>query len=100
MEGTERKANRHGAYICAEIDMGEVLKLDPEQRNLYRGKNDWWDTHDTAYFCHTDQRLDEFCVKSRSQILNWIIVIEKEFDTKVETYGLDKEFNDTSCWCI
>jgi hypothetical protein len=99
-EGTQKKANRHGAYICAEIDMGTVLELSPKERNFYRGKNDWWDTHDTAYFCHSDPRLDEFCIKSPTQILNWIIVVEKEFDTKVETYGLDQEFNDTSCWCI
>ncbi|CAF4432491.1 unnamed protein product [Rotaria sp. Silwood2] len=99
-EGTERKANRHGAYICAEIDMGRVLELGPEDRNLYRGKNDWWAMHDTTYFCHPDSRLDEFCVKSPTQILKWIMVIEEEFDTKVVTYGLNKEFNDTRCWCI
>lgn len=99
-EGTQRKANRHGAYICAEIEMGRVLELNPGQRNLYRGKNDWWVTHDTAYFCHQDPSLDEFCVKSPTQILNWIIVIEKEFDTKVAAYGLHEEFSDARCPCI
>jgi hypothetical protein len=99
-EGTEGKANRHGAYICAEIDMGRVLELGPEQRDLYRGKNDWWATHDTTYFCHPDPSRDEFCVKSPTQILSWIMVVNEEFDTKVVTYGLDQEFNDTSCGCI
>ncbi|CAF1480322.1 unnamed protein product, partial [Rotaria sordida] len=94
-EGTERKANRRGAFICAEIEMGRVLRLEEKERNLYRGKNDWWATHDTAYFCHSDPRLDEFCVKSPTQIVNWIMVIGERFDTKVVAYGLDKEFNDT-----
>ncbi|CAF1593149.1 unnamed protein product, partial [Adineta steineri] len=72
-----------------------VLKLNPEERHLYRGKNDWWSTHDTSYFCHPDPRYDEFCVKSPSQILKWIIVIESGFDSKVISYGLNTEFDDT-----
>ncbi|UJR17622.1 hypothetical protein I4U23_004518 [Adineta vaga] len=79
-EGTERKANRCGAYICAEINMGRVLKLEPDERNLYR-----------------DPRYDEFCIKDPSQILKWIIVIKRESDTKVTNYGLDGEFDDTKC---
>ncbi|CAF0981021.1 unnamed protein product [Adineta steineri] len=80
--------------------MGNVLKLNPEERHLYRGKNDWWSTHDTSYFYHPDPRYDEFCVKSPSQILKWIIVIESGFDSKVISYGLNTEFNDTKCLCI
>lgn len=63
------------------IVMGRVLEVGPQNRTLYRGKNDWWATHDTAYYCHSDPRLDEFCVKSPTQILKWIIVIEEEFGT-------------------
>ena len=99
-EGTERKANRKGAFICAEVEMGRVLRLNPDERNLYRGKKDWWSTHDTSYFCNSDPRLDEFCVKSPSQILRWIMVIENGFDSKVFSYGLDREFDDTRCLCI
>ncbi|CAF1572676.1 unnamed protein product [Adineta ricciae] len=99
-DGTENKANRKGAFICAEVEMGRVLRLNPNERNLYRGKNDWWSTHDTSYFCNADPRLDEFCVKSPSQILRWIMVIENGFDSKVFSYGLDREFDDTKCLCI
>ncbi|CAF1462853.1 unnamed protein product [Adineta ricciae] len=99
-EGTDRKANRHGAFLCAEIYMGNVLRINPDQRQLYRGKNDWWEEYDTTYFCHTDPRLDEFCVKSPDQVLRWTVVIEKEFDERVEEYGLDTEFSDTKCGCF
>ena len=80
--------------------MGRVLELGPDNRNVYRGKKDWWDTHDTVYFYHTNLCLDEFCVKSPTQILNWIMVIEREFDTKVVNCRLVKEFDDTKCLCI
>lgn len=100
-DGTKNKANRKGAFICAEIDMGKVLQLGAHQRNLYRGKNGWWETHDTAYFCHeTDPNLDEFCVKSPEQILSWIMAIESGFDKKVVAYGLSDEFEDSKCFCI
>ncbi|CAF0948570.1 unnamed protein product [Adineta ricciae] len=98
-EGTDRKANRQGAFICAEINMGRVLRVNAHERNLYRGKKDWWTTHDSAYFCHPDAAFDEFCIKDPSQILKWIMVIEKN-DSKVELYGLDQEFDDTKCSCI
>ena len=93
-EGTEGKANHRGAFICAEIDTGRVLKLGPRDRNLHRGKKDWWYKYDTAYYCHEDPRKDEFCVKSPNQILNWIMVIGEGYDTKVMTYGLQEEFGD------
>ncbi|CAF1251611.1 unnamed protein product [Adineta ricciae] len=99
-EGTENKANRRGAFICAEINMGRVLRIRSRERFVYSGKKTWWRKHDTAYYCHPDPKFDEFCVKSPDQILRWIIVIEKRFDRKVENYGLDTEFDDTKCGCF
>ncbi|CAF1251746.1 unnamed protein product [Adineta ricciae] len=99
-EGTEKKANRRGAFICAEINMGRVFYIRSHKRSVYSGKKTWWSTHDTAYYCHRDPKFDEFCVKSPNQILRWIIVIEKQFDKKVENYGLDTEFDDTKCGCF
>lgn len=90
----------HGAYICAEIAVGDVLRLDEHQGNMYRGRNDCWETHDTLYFCHSNPALDEFCVKSPNQILKWIIVITREFDAKMHEYGIYEEFTDTKCMCI
>ena len=96
---TENKANSKGAIICAEIEMGRVRYVDIGQAHagVYRGKNDWWEEYDTTYVCHSDDTCDEFCVRDPSQILQWVIVVEKDNDTKVEKYKLHEEFEGT--WC-
>ena len=98
IDGTQRKANNGGAYICAEIEMGRVKRVGEEAyQSVYRGKNDWWSEYDTMYLCHTDDARDEFCVKSPDQVLHWIMIVDEGADTKVESYGLKREFEET--WC-
>ncbi|CAF3413255.1 unnamed protein product [Rotaria socialis] len=100
MEETEGKANADGAYICAEIEMGRVKEVGPEDRNSLRGTTHLWKEYDTVYYNHPNDSRDEFCVKSTDQILKWVMVVNEEYDKKVRNYGLDTEFSDTTCGCI
>ncbi|CAF1668465.1 unnamed protein product, partial [Didymodactylos carnosus] len=58
------------------------------------------DEYDTVYLNHDEEEKDEFCIKDPSQILRWVIVIERDEDSKVEEYGMDTEFVNTQCGCI
>jgi hypothetical protein len=50
---------------------------------------------------HEHDNRDEFAIKDAAkQIVKWVIVIEQEFDRKVERYGLLTEFDSTQCGCI
>ncbi|CAF4669899.1 unnamed protein product, partial [Didymodactylos carnosus] len=44
----------------------------------------YWDEYDTVYLNHDEEEKDEFCIKDPSQILRWVIVIERDEDSKVE----------------
>jgi hypothetical protein len=96
----EGKARNAGAYICAEIRMGNVLVLTKSELHRVRNSNSWWTDYDTVYYQHDQQEKDEFCIKSSDQILQWIIYIEPPMDKKLTKYGMDQEYNDTLCYCI
>ena len=62
---------------------------------------EWHAEYDTCYCIHSNDNLDEFCIKdSQTQIIKWVIVIEEEHDTKVKKRGLNTEFESTKCGCI
>ena len=45
--------------------------------------------------------LNGFCIKDPDkQIIRWVMVIEKEYDPKVEKLGLHTEFDSTECICV
>lgn len=95
-------AGGFGAWIIAEVHMGKVLEVrrhSSEQTKASEGK--WHDQYDTCYCTHSDNNLDEFCIKNpETQIIRWITVIEKEHDPKVEKLGLDNEFESTAYGCF
>ncbi|CAF2883081.1 unnamed protein product [Rotaria sp. Silwood2] len=97
---TENKARHAGALICAEIRMSRVKEVTRNEIHTVQNSNTWWKDYDTVYFNHQNDDRDEFCIKDPAQILRWVIVVDKNFDTKVEEYGLDTEFEDTKCGCI
>lgn len=91
-----------GAWIIAEIRMGKVFEV-------HRGRIDsntvssgaWHSKFDTCYCSHPNDNLDEFCIKDPDKhIIRWVMVIEKEYDPKVEKLGLDTEFDSTQCICV
>ena len=101
IEGTRGKANQAGAFICAEVNMGRVKRVDRNSYSgAYQGNNNWWKKYDTIYYCHDNDERDEFCVKSPDQILQWVIFIEDRHDRKVKRFRLDREFDEASCGCI
>ncbi|UJR24471.1 hypothetical protein I4U23_005846 [Adineta vaga] len=68
---TEFKANQFGAYICARVDLGKTKRItDPTLWKTVEG-------YDTIYYEHPFG-ADEFCVKSKRQILSWIIVVNQD----------------------
>ena len=102
-----------GACFIAEIRMGKVFEVDKNSvYNSNRGSIDrdlqsfileskWHSKYDTCYLNHPDKSKDEFCVKDpEKQIKKWIVVIDEPHDSKVEEYGLDIEFDSTSCFCV
>ncbi|CAF2041357.1 unnamed protein product [Rotaria magnacalcarata] len=100
IESTDGKARKDGAFICAEVRMGKVLMLFRSELWQVSNSNAWWDDYDTVYFKHEREDKDEFCVKSSEQVLRWVIYIEPPMDRKLKLYGMDEEFNDTSCHCV
>ncbi|UJR07056.1 hypothetical protein I4U23_011344 [Adineta vaga] len=100
IEHTKGKARFGGALICAEIRMGRVKQVTFDQIYTVRDSKAWWDEYDTIYYNHDNDDRDEFCIKDPTQILRWVIVVAEEYDTKVEKYALDVEFEDTLCNCI
>jgi hypothetical protein len=111
--GTIGKAKGEGgAHIIVEIRMGKVYEVeresidrnhpnfDPEKYDFVHHSK-WKDEYDTCYMIHEHDNRDEFAIKdAASQIVKWVIVIEKDFDPKVENYGLLTEFDSTVCGCI
>ncbi|CAF1005484.1 unnamed protein product [Rotaria sordida] len=98
---TQFKARRNGAVICAKILMGRVLEIENDELANVSNSDAWHQNFDTIYYRHPRNPLrDEFCIKSNEQILKWVMYIEPPFDTKVEQYGLHREFSDTLCNCI
>lgn len=113
IEGAKRKANDSGAYFVVEVRMRRVFvvnKLDILNRKTTETNEDlgnfvrrsgWHDQYDTCYLNHSDEKLDEFCIKDpESQIIKWIAVVEKGQDKNIESFGLDKELDSTRCGCI
>ena len=111
--GTIGKAKSEGgATIVAEMRMGKVYEVEREKIDTgnprfdksvydYVHKGHWQKDYDTCYMIHPDAFRDEFAIKdAASQIVKWVVVIDEKFDTKVEAYGLDKEFETTRCGCI
>ncbi|CAF1489437.1 unnamed protein product [Adineta ricciae] len=100
IEDTKGKARQDGAIICATIRMGKVLLVERSDVSRVQDTDSWHQEYDTVYCKHPNPALDEFCIKSADQILEWVIVIDESCDRKVKKYGLDTEFSDTRCLCI
>ena len=112
-KGTIGKAkSTGGAHIIAEIRMGKVYEVEREviTKNHpryndaiydYVHHTKWPADYDTCYMIHEHDNRDEFAIKdAASQIVKWVMVIEQDFDPKVERYGLLTEFDSTVCGCI
>ena len=100
MSDTGGKARFSGAMICAEIRMGRVKEVSKENLRSVSNTNRWWKDYDTVYYVHDNERRDEFCVKDPSQILRWVIIVDKKEDDNVTRFRLDQEFENTRCGCI
>ncbi len=99
LENTFGKARNNGAFICAEIRMGNVKEVVVSQLEEVRNSDQWWNEYDTVYYNHQDETRDEFCIKNSSQIIRWIMTIDEKFDKKIHNYGMYTEFDDTKCGC-
>ncbi|CAF1522916.1 unnamed protein product [Adineta steineri] len=97
---TEFKARQKEAIICAVIRMGKVRVIEYKDIPSVQNTNAWHQEYDTIYYKHINPTKDEFCIKSVDQILEWVMVIKKEWDSKVKDYRIDIEFSDTRCSCI
>jgi hypothetical protein len=86
-----------GAFICAEIRMGEVRVVKFSEIDEVRNTDSWWSKYDTIYYAHAEENRDEFCIKDPEQILKWVIIMD---DDRLRRYGLDHEFDNTRCGCI
>ena len=110
-----KTAGKRGACIVAMIRMGRVFELN--KINVMSGRSNahydhtlqefvtssaWHKDYDTCYMNHNeDESKDEFCIKDpKTQVIKWIVLVDKEYDTKVAAYGLDKEFGTTQCYCV
>ena len=111
--GTVGKAKSlGGAHIIAEIRMGKVFEVEREvitrthsrhnsQIFEYVHRGQWQNDYDTCYMIHEHDNRDEFAIRDAAkQIVKWIVVIDEEFDPKVERFGLATEFESTQCGCI
>ena len=111
--GTIGKAKSEGgAHIIAEIRMGKVYEIEREvitrnhpkhvaEKFEYVHHGGWQKEYDTCYMIHEHDNRDEFAIKDAAkQIVKWVIVINEDFDSKVERYGLLTEFDSTVCGCI
>ncbi|CAF3340086.1 unnamed protein product [Rotaria socialis] len=113
IDGTIGKAKSSGgAHIIAEIRMGKVLKVEREvitrshlrfnaEMYVLVHHMEWQENYDTCCMIHEHDHRDEFAIKdAATQIIKWVIVIDQEFDPKVEKYELTTEFDSTTCGCI
>ncbi|CAF3358318.1 unnamed protein product [Rotaria socialis] len=113
IDGTIGKAKSSGgAHIIAEIRMGKVLKVEREvitrshlrfnaEMYVLVHHMEWQENYDTCCMTHEHDHRDEFAIKdAATQIIKWVIVIDQEFDPKVEKYELTTEFDSTTCGCI
>ncbi|CAF1213283.1 unnamed protein product [Adineta steineri] len=100
IKNTDGKARFKGAIIAAEIRMGNVKEVTRNELNTVRNTDEWHPEFDTVYFNHEDDQRDEFCIYDETQILKWIIVVDREHDDKFSDFGMDSEFYDTKCYCI
>ena len=79
--------------------MGKVKEVTYEELHKVQDSNVWWDEFDTVYYNQRDEKRDEFCIKSSSQIIRWVIAINDQYDKKIYKYGMINEFDDTACGC-
>lgn len=100
IKNTIGKARFDGAIFVAEIRMGKVKEVTSQEIPTVRDSDQWHPEYDTVYYNHETDQRDEFCIYDESQILQWIIVVNDDFDSKVEDYGMDQEYEDTKCFCI
>ena len=100
VSGTEGKARQNGAIICAEVQMGRVKEVTRDDVRTVSNNKRWWADFDTVYLVHPDDGRDEFCVKDPSQILRWVMIVDKEYDENVNRFRLDREFENTRCGCV
>ena len=96
-DATFGKARHIGAFICAEVRMGNVRIVAKSELDEVRNTNSWWNEYDTIYYAHEEENRDEFCVKNPEQILKWIIIIN---DDRMHRYGLDRELDETGIGCV
>ena len=101
-----------GAHLIVEIRMGKVYVVDQKVITRKHHKFDqnifdyvhhgaWQKDYHTCYMIHEQDHRDEFAIRdAKSQIVKWVIVVNEEFDPKVEKYQLPTEFDSTRCWCI
>ncbi|CAF1022158.1 unnamed protein product [Didymodactylos carnosus] len=99
IKGTFGKARFNGAIIAAEIRMGNVKEVDYNQLSTVRNTDRWYPEFNTVYYAHQDDQRDEFCIYDETQIIRWIIVIDERYDSKLQEYGLNVEYNDTKYFC-
>jgi hypothetical protein len=101
-----------GAHLIVEIRMGKVYVVDQKAITKRHPKFNqkifdlvhhgaWQKDYHTCYMIHEDDERDEFAIRDApSQIVKWVIVVNEEFDPKVEKYELPTEFDSTRCLCI
>ncbi|CAF1358700.1 unnamed protein product [Adineta steineri] len=100
IKNTDGKARFKGAIIAAEIRMGNVKEVSFNELNTVQNTNEWYPEFDTVYYNHANDERDEFCIYDETQILKWIIVVDREHDEKSADYEMKSEFYDTKCYCI
>ena len=101
-----------GAHLIVEIRMGKVYVVEQTAITKKHSKFDqkifdyvhhgaWQADYQTCYMIHELDHRDEFAIRDpKTQIVKWVIVVNQEFDPKVEKYKLPTEFNTTRCFCI
>lgn len=100
IEHTKGKARFEGAMIAVKVNMGRVKEVTSNEIRFVSNTNSWHGLFDTVYYNHVDPKRDEFCISNNNQILEWIVVISKEFDDKPRYFNMDEDYDDTQCFCI
>lgn len=100
IRGTEGKARHGGVIIVAEVRMGKVKEITKSQISSVRNTDSWYPEFDTIYYNQDDPARDEFCVHDESQIIRWVMVPFRNYDSKPSEYGMDTEHDDTKCFCV
>lgn len=99
-EHTEFKANHRGAYICARVNVGNVIKTTSRNPAVNAAI-----ACDTLYFDHRQHGSDEFCVRNSDRIEQWIIVVNQDDSIRRAAAGgrddiKDHFYGETYTGCI